>query len=78
MQIRILILWVSKLAEQKCPKVRSSMDTEIQVSQNCQGPTVLWTLVVDKRHSLGQGIEEWHTLLTEARVMDILEHSRTF
>ena len=24
----------------------TSMDTEFQVSQNCQGPTVLWTYVV--------------------------------
>ena len=33
----------------KTAKVRSSMDTEIQVSQNCQGPTVLWTLLTDNR-----------------------------
>ena len=25
------------------------MDTEFQVSQNCRGPTVLWTLLTDNR-----------------------------
>ena len=38
----------------KIAKVHSSMDTEIQVSHNCQGPIFLWTLWADN-----QGFSYW-------------------
>ena len=34
---------------EKLVDLGTSMDTEFQVSQNCQGPTVLWTLLTDNR-----------------------------
>ena len=34
---------------EKLVDLGTSIDTEFQVSQNCQGPTVLWTLLTDNR-----------------------------
>ena len=34
---------------EKLVDLGTSMDTEFQVSQNCRGPTVLWTLLTDNR-----------------------------